>query len=284
MILLLAAATSVVAMDPAAAADSFQPVDSFRPLATPAQRERAAALRTRGLAAEGYIWGVPAFLNFGQATEFKAARAAAAPGEEPFGSWLLLRDLATPAIRNVMPNVDTLYGMSFILLDRQGPVILEVPAAPGRYFSVALLDAYFNAFAVLGSHQAGETPTRILVVPPGWAGMVPEAIDQVLHAPTSCISAVQRVFVAGPSDLPAARALQDRITLAPAGGGRFPAIATPEYDAAPGLRRTTDPFRFFETVSDYALPSSQFLIKLNKKNYMNCHLSTSLISAEIKNH
>src|SRR5829696_7181511 len=105
MILLIAALGMAHAIGPALGMDAFQPVDSFRPLATPAERESAAASRTRGLAAEGYIWGIPPFLNFGQATEFKAARVATSPGEEPFGTWLLLRDLATPAIRNVMPNV-----------------------------------------------------------------------------------------------------------------------------------------------------------------------------------
>jgi hypothetical protein len=236
---------------PATGAELPRPVDSIRPLTTPVERSNAAALRTRGLAAEAYIWGIPPFLNFGQATEFKAARHASAPGEEPFGGWMLLRDLATPATLNVMPNVDTLYGMSFILLDRQGPVVLEIPATEDRYFSVALLDAYFNAFAVLGSREMRNSPTRILIAPPSWSGAIPASVDRVIRTPTPCIAVVQRVFVSGRGDLAAARALQDQIALAPLAGGRFPPIETPDYDTGPGIRRTTDPFVYFGAVADY---------------------------------
>ena len=38
-----------------------------------------------------------------------------------------MRELATPKTTTVSPNVDTLYGASYLLLNQQGPVVLSVP-------------------------------------------------------------------------------------------------------------------------------------------------------------
>ena len=46
-------------------------IEDFRADLTGAEIEAAQAMRTRNLAAQAYIWGIPAFLNFRQATEFR---------------------------------------------------------------------------------------------------------------------------------------------------------------------------------------------------------------------
>ncbi|WP_454014815.1 hypothetical protein [Aquamicrobium terrae] len=92
-----------------AAQPSWQRIEDFRSDLTAEAQADATAIRARALATEAYLWGLPAFLNFRQATEFKAARRHLAPDAEPFGGWMLLRDLATPDVDNALPNVDTLY-------------------------------------------------------------------------------------------------------------------------------------------------------------------------------
>jgi hypothetical protein len=236
-------------------------IEGFRTDLTAAEVEMAKAIRTQSLASSAYIWGIPPFLNLRLATEFKLARRAIAPDQEPFAGWMLIRNLSTPQTDNAMPNVDTLYGASFVLLDRQGPVILSTPEVRDRYFSVALHDAYFNVFAVLGTRDGGRR-ARYLIVPPGWKGQTPADIDRIIEAPTKTIAAFQRVFTRGGGDLAAARGVQDHIIISPAAGGAaFPRIETPEFDVPTRLRDTSDPLAFFRYVDAYTAinpPSEQY--------------------------
>jgi hypothetical protein len=211
--------------------------------------------RFRAWSSLAYVWGVPAFLNFRQATEFKLGRKLLAPDQEPFGGWTLVRSLSTPETDNTLPNVDTLYGASYLRLDLQGPVVLDLPPVKDRYFSVAALDAYFNNVDVLGSRTVGSNGARILLAPPDWARATPPGIERVVIMPTKSATLLQRIYVKSPEDVPAVRDLQDRIRLVPLSRWQtedesFPRIATPEYDMA-NVRDTRDPLAFFEIVNRY---------------------------------
>ena len=230
-------------------------IEDFRADLTGAEIEAAQAMRTRNLAAQAYIWGIPAFLNFRQATEFRRARLLMAPKEEPFGGWILMRDLATPAVNNALPNVDTLYGASYVRLDKQGPVVLSTPTVRGRYFSVAILDAYFNNFAIVGTGKTGTDAANFLIAPPGWTSAKPPGIDKVFIAPTPSIALFQRIYTRGPEDVADVRRIQDQVRLAPLAGWQsrnpeFPHIDTLELDAA-AVRETRDPLAYFGYVNSY---------------------------------
>lgn len=229
-------------------------IEDFRTSSSGADILDAEARNARSLASQAYLWGLPAFLNFRQTTEIKQARLAIAPQEEPFGGWVLLRDLATSRERaNVMPNVDTLYGAAYIILDKQGPVVISVPAIRDRYYSIALHDAYFNTFAVIGTRTTAGDPTRVLVLPPNFDGPIPEGFGRVIRAPTSTVALFQRIFVRDEADIPVVRALQDEIRLTPLSRwsdtpAPFPKVDTREYDML-RVRDTRDPVRYFEYVS-----------------------------------
>jgi hypothetical protein len=242
----------------AVAEERLRPIEEFRSDLSAAERADADARQARAVASQAYLWGLPAFLHYRQTTEIKQARRAMAPGEEPFGGWVLLRQLATPDDRaNVMPNVDTLYGAAYLLLDRQGPVVLSVPRVRGRYYSVALHDAYFNTFAVVGTRTNGGRRENVLIVPPDYRGRTPAGVSRVIRAPTPGIALFQRIFVAGEADIPAVRALQDQIRLAPLEGWRrgdlaFPRIETPEFDTVTPVRRLADPLAYFTLVNAHS--------------------------------
>jgi hypothetical protein len=201
------------------------------------------------------LWGIPLFLHCRQTTEIKYARSLIAPDEEPFGGWVLLRNLATPADRgNVLPNVDTLYGAAYLLLDKQGPVVLSLPGIKDRYYSVAPHDAYFNTFAVVGTRSTKGEAANVLILPPGYKGKVPGGFTRVIRAPTSGITAFQRIYTRDPSDVPTVRAMQDKIRFAPlatwkTADKRFPKIKSTEFNVQVPVRETRDPQRFFEIVS-----------------------------------
>lgn len=215
----------------------------------------ARAGTARALASQIYSLDLPAFMNMAQLYSYCQARLAIAPKEEPLGGWLLLRDLATPSITTAMPNVDTLYGAAYLRLDLQGPVVLSLPAVSGRYVSVAILDAYFSDVAVFGPRNIGGRATNILIAPPGWESAPPKGIDRVVVMPTPVAAVFQRVYVRNAADLPAARAIQDTIRLAPLDRWRepnraFPHVSMTILDGAK-LHALRDPLRFFQLMSDY---------------------------------
>src|SRR5512137_2894400 len=143
-------------------------IEDFRADYTPEQILSAEALNTRAIAMQAYLQAFPSFLHMRQLTEVMQGRHYFAPAECPLGGWVLMRDLATPKTTTVSPNVDTLYGASYLLLDQQGPVVLSVPPISDRYYSVALLDAYFNNFAIVSPRTYGSAGGAYLIAPPGW--------------------------------------------------------------------------------------------------------------------
>lgn len=114
------------------------------------------------------------------------------------------RDLADHKMRAVTtPNNDTLYSSAQIDLSA-GPVSITVPAAGERYLSLALMDAYTNNFAILGTRTTGPDGGTFSLVGPN------EAADgaNVIRAPTNHVWALARILVDGAPDLEAARAIQ----------------------------------------------------------------------------
>lgn len=119
-----------------------------------------------------------------------------------------MRNLADHRMRAVTtPNNDTLYSSAQIDLS-DGPVTITLPASGERYLAVALMDAYTNNFAVLGTRTTGPAGGVFRLVGPSDAAEG----ENVVRAPTPQVWALGRVLVDGPDDLEAARAVQGGIT------------------------------------------------------------------------
>lgn len=112
----------------------------------------------------------------------------------------------------VRPNFDTLYSSGWIDLSG-GPVVVEAPPSPGRYYLLQFLDMWTDSFAVPGTRTNGAEPVRLALVPPGWGGAVPADAIRV-DAPTDWVWMIGRTQTNGSADYGAVRAFQDgmRIT------------------------------------------------------------------------
>jgi hypothetical protein len=125
------------------------------------------------------------------------------------GAFAHVRHLANHRHRAVTtPNTDTLYSTAQIDLSA-GPVTISLPPAGERYLSLALMDAYTNNFAILGTRTTGPDGGTFRLVGPrdaaeGW---------NVIRAPTDHVWALARILVEGPEDLKAAREVQAGISL-----------------------------------------------------------------------
>ena len=167
------------------------------------------------MASAGYLYSVPPFLHYRQRYEFlKNFQLYMGDKGNPFGQFLLLRQPATPKTKDPMANLDTLYGATFLELSTT-PMVLVVPPIPNRYFSFALVDAYFYNFDYIGSRTTGQQGGKYLIVGPNWQGVKPRGIDKIVHAPTNSINIYQRIYFKDASDIAAVNQIQDAIKLLP---------------------------------------------------------------------
>ena len=127
----------------------------------------------------------------------------------------------------MLPSNDALYGATHLELDRQGPLVVTVPAnLDDRYFSVAVMDAHLNNVAHIGPRWTGNGATASLLVPPGWEGDVPDGLT-VIECPTVSIALYNRMLVGfEPDDLDRVRAWQAGLRISPL-------AAWPDVDAMP---------------------------------------------------
>ena len=125
----------------------------------------------------------------------------------------LAGQLATPALHVVAPNIDTLYGFGWLDLSA-GPMVLDVPAIPDRYYSIQLIDAYANSFSYVGTRATGSQAGSYVIAPPGFHGAIPAGAHRI-DAPTSTILVLTRTLVKGHGDIAAARGVEFAYTLAP---------------------------------------------------------------------
>lgn len=109
------------------------------------------------------------------------------------------------------PNNDTLYSQAWLDLSN-GSVRIEIEAqTAGRYWSVALIDAFSNVFELLGQRLDGVGPVSVTLVSP--QSSLREYKGRVVHAPGNDVWLFARWLVEGEADLPNARAMQDRLRI-----------------------------------------------------------------------
>ncbi|WP_293457868.1 DUF1254 domain-containing protein [Phenylobacterium sp.] len=156
----------------------------------------------RTAAREAYIYTLPLI-------EVATTRARGQKLGHQMGVFAHVRALATHKHRAVTtPNNDTLYSTAQIDLSA-GPVTITLPPTGDRYFSLALMDAYTNNFAVLGTRTTGPDGGVFRLVGPneaaeGWG---------VIRSPTNHVWALARILVDGPHDLDAAREVQAGLSM-----------------------------------------------------------------------
>lgn len=164
------------------------------------------------IAESAYIWGFPLVL-------MNRYRTLAA--DYPTNQFTLSTRLSSPEDNVAGPNVDTLYGFSFLDVSKE-PLILHVPDTNDRYYSIHLIDAYQNSFAYVGRRATGTREGEYVITAPGWAGQLPVGVTK-MESPTSHLLALTRTLVRSEEDLPAAQSIQLQYTLRPLSAYRSPA-------------------------------------------------------------
>jgi hypothetical protein len=157
-----------------------------------------------------------------------------------------VKALTTPTTSRVTnTNADMLKSSAWLDLSRY-PIVIHVPDAGDHYYSLALMDAFTNNFAVLGRRTTETVAGNFFLTGPQWDGTAPAGMA-VIRAPTNAVWVLVRILVHGPDDLFVAGALQDQFT-----------ISAPSGSATETAPRGTDPPFVPVSPSDSAKPLTFF--------------------------
>lgn len=158
------------------------------------------------LVAETYIYAYPMVLS-----DVTRAVATADLAPNTFQHTRTMPDASTVNIEN--PNADFLYSQAWLDLSH-GPVLLSVPDTKGRYYLIAMLDAWTNVAASLGKRTTGTEKQTFAIVGPNWKGKLPGGVSEV-ESPTDLAWLFVRTETHGKDDREAAIKVQDQYKLAP---------------------------------------------------------------------
>jgi hypothetical protein len=161
----------------------------------------AGAEANDAIARDAYIWGFP-LVMFGRYLDAYKQQG------NPLNQFLIQSALSTPSTPGGGPNIDTIYGYSWLDL-RDGPQILHVPDVGDRYYSIQLIDMYSNCFAYVGRRATGTKAGAYAILGPGWKGTPPHGV-KAIRSPTDDVITFSRTFVMDDADMPAVVAIQNQ--------------------------------------------------------------------------
>jgi len=192
----------------------LQAVDQFAPTPAGDVAPKDPAARTalaRAIAMEAVIYGLPAVYQYREM--FQQALDPGNPRYVGFNRFAHDRDLAGPDYRAFKsPNSDTLYSNAWLDLSA-GPVLIETPDVPLKYYTLNFLDMFSNA-SNIGTRTFGSKAGRYLVAPAGWSGEIPPGAT-LFRVATPHAWILMRVFAQQPSEVAKARAVQDAVKITP---------------------------------------------------------------------
>lgn len=131
----------------------------------------------------------------------------------PINQFSHLRHIPHVTSARQRPSADTL--PSWLWFDvASEPLIITLPDAEDRFYSISMRDAWGDAFAAAGTQTTGTRAQRFAIVGPFWRGSLPRGI-RVYRSPTvaGCLSCLTELR--GPVDLPHAARFQASLSAAP---------------------------------------------------------------------
>jgi len=207
----------------AAPAAPAAPAVPAAPAPAPATADPNAGIKRA--ASEAWIFAFPLVL-----TDVTREMQAGATPPNTFRHRRTIPDATTTDVAS--PNADFLYSQAWLDLSK-GPVVLTVPDTKGRYYLLALLDAYTNVVSSIGKRTTGTEKRQFAIVGPGFKGAIPEGASEV-KSPTNLAWIFGRTAVEDKADLANATKIQDQYKLSgPAAKGAAPAKGAPAPKSAP---------------------------------------------------
>jgi hypothetical protein len=129
-------------------------------------------------AVEAYIRFLPRFYSFGYQKLMTGVPEPLTRPAAPLNQVGYRDSLVTPDLLFIVrPNNDTIYGAGYIDPSEE-PIIVRVPDAGKRFWSIQLADAWTNVAPGIGS-RSGSKPGPYAIVGPKWKGTLPDGVTEV---------------------------------------------------------------------------------------------------------
>ena len=236
------------------------PKDTIPQAAKPGE-QRPSLEEIKGIAAEGFIFGLPIVMNYGVMYEYVVDRNSG-QFKAPFNEIHNEARVFTPQDTTIpTPNSDTPYSLVWLDL-RSEPMVLSVPAVPmPRYYSLMLCDGNTFNYGYIGSRATGTAAGDYLVAGPGWKGERPAGIKQVFQSSTGFSLVAFRTQLFTPGDIDNVKKIQAGYKVQPlsafmkqAAPAPAPSVNFPKFDKA--LVRT-EFFEFLDFALQFAPPGPE---------------------------
>lgn len=111
-----------------------------------------------------------------------------------------------------MPNIDTLYSITWAYAEEE-PLIISVPEiADERYYAFEMAGIDSDNFAYIGKRTHGNQGGHYAIVPPGWEDDLPSDVEFLAENPTAWFLVLGRTLVDPnkPADIEAVHAIQSQ--------------------------------------------------------------------------
>ncbi|AOB33134.1 hypothetical protein AKI39_23845 [Bordetella sp. H567] len=223
----------------------------------------ASALDTgqaRDIAADAYVYAYPLVLmDVARRVQTNVQSPDTSFGSgAPLNRFTRMSRAADPLLHGLpYPDIDTLWSLLWFDVSKE-PLLVEVPDARGRYYSLTLADMWSDVFAAPGSRTAQDGLRVYAIVAPDWHGKLPKPAE-LLRAPTSAGLLRLRVAYRGISDLSAAQGFQTAVEATPLSRwGKKTVPADGHFDVAlsrrPAVEQVAEmkPQEFFSTFAELA--------------------------------
>jgi len=161
------------------------------------------------LAAEVYVFAYPLVV-----TDVTREVQAAKVGMNEFRHDRAVPNASTTDV--AFPNADFLYSQAWLDLSK-GPIVLSVPDTKGRYYLVAMLDAWTNVATSIGKRTTGTEKGDFAIVGPRWKGSVPAGMSEVKSS-TEMAWLFGRMRLNDRNEIAAVTKLEDQFKLRPLAG------------------------------------------------------------------
>ena len=185
--------------------------------ASPASAQVTAA-EAQKIAESAYLYGLQQVIFTGQRYTYTQDSSKDNQSYVGVNRFYNVRKKITPDFPVVTPNATTLYGTSFLDMQKE-PVIIEMPAITDRYFSLQIMDQYGIFYLMAGNQFNGTEARSYIIVPDDYKGQIPAgfATTEVIHAPSKTSYALTRIAVLTGSDedISQINAYQDQISITP---------------------------------------------------------------------
>ncbi|WP_198298335.1 DUF1254 domain-containing protein [Bordetella genomosp. 8] len=174
------------------------------------------ANQAREIAADAYVYAYPLVLMDVARrvqTNVQAPDTSLGAGA-PVNRFAHMSRAAEPLLHGLpYPDLDTLWSQLWFDVSRE-PLLIEVPDARGRYYSITLSDMWADAFAALGSRTVQDGARVYAIVGPDWHGKLPKPAE-IIRAPTAAGLLRVRIAYGGVRDLGSAQGFQMALDATP---------------------------------------------------------------------